>query len=347
MLEGRGLALEGRDRRVAPARVDVRLLLAGEDRRAVLRRAQVVRRGQVQRRHQRSRRLVGRLAGVNGGGVHAQAAVVVGHRGVLRSRGSSPMACESSTDAGMLMRDGPDRCRRHVRRLPGARLAGRPQGEGGFGRGPHRRRPRDAPVARHAHHDGHVGGRRVSARHGGRRLQVEPRPRPAGRAVLRHQPDPGRPLLRQAHAVLRVHHPRRSVRGEIRAQVGGRAVGAGHGGRGVLERRAARGPRLHVRRAARRRPHDGHPRLGPGRDRVHDGRRHVVGGLHRCAAARTGRRRPGRGAAVRARCRGRAGRRMAALRDRAGGSGRPAAAARRAWRLLDAGVAGRDGGTSA
>ncbi len=246
VLEGRGLALEGRDRRVAPARVDVRLLLAGEDRRAVLGRAQVVRRGQVQRRHERSRRRVGRLAGVNGGGVHAQAAVVVGHRGILRSRGSSPMACESSTDAGMLMRDGPDRCRRHVRRLPGARLAGCPQGEGGIGRGPHRRRPRDAAVARHAHHDGHVGGRRVSARHGGGRLQVEPRPRPAGRAVLRHQPDPRRPLLRQAHAVLRVHHPRRSLRGEIRAPLGGRAVGAGHGGRGVLERRAAGGPRLHA-----------------------------------------------------------------------------------------------------
>ena len=83
------------------------------------------------------------------------------------------------------------------------------------------------------------------------------------------------------------------------------------------------------------------------RDRVHDGRRHVVGGLHRCAAARTGRRRPGRGAAVRARCGGRAGRRVAALRGRAGGSGRPAAAV--SARMAASGRASRssDGGTSA
>ncbi len=183
VLEGRGLPLEGRDGGVAPARVDVRRLLAGEDRGAVLRGAQVIRRRQVQRRHQRPRRRVGRLAGVDGGGVDAEAAIVVGHAGALPFRGSSFMAYESSTLAGMLMPDGPDRSRRDVRRLPGSRLVRRAQGEGRVGRRSHRRRPRDAPVARHAHDDGHVGGRRLPARHRRGRLQVEPRARPAGRPL--------------------------------------------------------------------------------------------------------------------------------------------------------------------
>ena len=140
VLEGRRLALEGRDRRVAPARVDERLLLAGEDRRAVLRRAQVIRRGQVQRRHQRPRRRVGRLAGVDGGGVDAQTC----GRGRPWNRppvlGSSFKAYESSTVAGMLRRHGPDRGRRDVRRLPGARLVRRAQGQGRIRRRLHRRR---------------------------------------------------------------------------------------------------------------------------------------------------------------------------------------------------------------
>ena len=251
------------------------------------------------------------------------------------------MAYESSTLAGMLIPDGSHRSRRHVRRLPGPRLVRRAQGEGWIGRRSHRRGPRDAPVARDAHDDGHVGGRRLSARHRRGRLQVEPRARPAGRPLVRHQPDPGRPVLRQAHAVVRIHHACRSVRGEIRAQVGGRALGARHGGRSLLERRAAGRTRRHARRPRRRRPHDRDPRLGRRRDCLHDGGRHVVGGLHRRAAAGDGGRRTGRRAAVRARRRGRAGRRVAPLRGRPGGPRGPPAAGLRERQLLDPGGARR------
>ncbi len=86
---------------------------------------------------------------------------------------------------------------------------------------------------------------------------------------------------------------------------------------------------------------DRDPRLGRRRDRLHDGGRHVVGGLYRRAAAGDGGRRTGRRAAVRARRRGRAGRRVAPLRGRAGGPRGPPAAGLRERRLLDPGGARR------
>ena len=85
VLEGRGLALEGRNGRVAPARVDVRRLLSRKDGCAVLRRAQVIGGGQVQRRHERPGGGVRRLPGMNGGGLQAHRSRGIGHRRVLQS----------------------------------------------------------------------------------------------------------------------------------------------------------------------------------------------------------------------------------------------------------------------
>ena len=71
------------------------------------------------------------------------------------------------------------------------------------------------------------------------------------------EPDPRRPLLRPPDAAARVHDAHRSVRGALRQAVGGGARGAGAARRDLLERRAARRHRVHVRRDARRAAHLG------------------------------------------------------------------------------------------
>ena len=162
----------------------------------------------------------------------------------------------------------------------------------------HGRRPGDAAVAGDVHHDRDVGGRRLPARHRRGRLPVEPGERPAGRRLLRHQPDHRRPVLRAADARARVPHADRSVRGALRREVGGGAGDAGGPRRNVLERGAAGRARLHLRRRPRSGPGDRHRDLGGGGHALHDGRRDVGGGLHRRVPAGAGRRRPRRGAAV-------------------------------------------------
>ena len=152
--------------------------------------------------------------------------------------------------AHTIPRNEPSRPRRgrDVRRVHGRRLAGVAQGARRHRRRPDRRRPLDAAVDRRAHDDRDLGRRRLPARHHRRRLQVVDSARHPGRPVLRHQPDPRRPVLRRHHAPHRLHDADRSVRSALRQALGGRAVPAGARRRAVLERGAARRHRLDVRR---------------------------------------------------------------------------------------------------
>ena len=185
-----------------------------------------------------------------------------------------------------------------VRGVPAGGLDGRPQGQAWRSGRPDGRGAQHARLDRDADDDRHVGRRRLPARHGGRRLPLQRGVWPAGRRVLRHQPDPRRPLLCQDDAPPRVHDACRSVRDAVRQPLGGgpvrcqRCSRRSSGAPSCWSRSAPPSARFSTWTCGRR------SSLCVRRDGVHGDRGHVVRGLHRCDSVGVGRSGTRRGALV-------------------------------------------------